>query len=93
MPPWAPGQSGNPSGRPKNTLKDYTRRKLAKMTDEEKEKFLLDINKIDQWEMGEGKAPQDLNLGSNPDLPFRIIIEKDIEKDKNGNEGKEDKVI
>ena len=93
MPPWAPGQSGNPSGRPKNTLKDYTRRKLAKMTDEEKEKFLLDINKIDQWEMGEGKAPQDLNVGSNPDLPFRIIIEKDIEKDKNGNEGKEDKVI
>ncbi len=35
-----PGVSGNPSGRPKGTMKDYLRRKFMEMTEEEKELFL-----------------------------------------------------
>ena len=51
------GQSGNPAGRPPGkTLKDYTREKLAAMTDEEREEFLQGIDKKTMWEMSEGKA-------------------------------------
>lgn len=62
--PWLfqPGQSGNPGGRPKNTLKGYIQRKLDKMTDEEKELWLLEhkVSGIDQWKMGEGNPKQDI---------------------------------
>ena len=33
------------------------------------------------WQMLEGRPPQDLNLGQNPDLPFTIKIEKIDGKD------------
>lgn len=35
-----PGESGNPGGRPSNTMKDYLRRKFMSMSDEEKEQWL-----------------------------------------------------
>ena len=62
-----PGVSGNPSGRPKGTMKDYLSRKFQALSDEEKEKWLID-NKVDgksQIELGEGKARQDTNLTGN----------------------------
>lgn len=71
--PWEPGQSGNPGGRPKNPLKEYTRQKFAKMTDEEKEKFLKKISPETQWKMVEGNPPQDLNVGGQEENPVRII--------------------
>lgn len=51
-----PGVSGNPSGRPKGTLKDYVRKKFMEMSDEEKAEWLKEnkILGIDQWKMGEG---------------------------------------
>ena len=57
-----PGQSGNPSGRPKNSLKSYIAKKLADMSDEEKDKWLKD-NKIGgeiQWKMGEGNPSNEI---------------------------------
>lgn len=62
-----PGVSGNPSGRPKGTMKDYLSRKFQAFSDEEKEKWLVD-NKVDgksQIELGEGKARQDTNISGN----------------------------
>ena len=52
----------NAGGRPKNSLKSYLARKLAGMSDEEKEKWLED-NKIDgklQWTMAEGNPSNEL---------------------------------
>ena len=62
------GVSGNPGGRPKNTLKGYLARKFDKMTDEEKEAWLI-ANKVPadvQWKMAEGNPAQD-NTIANPD--------------------------
>lgn len=59
-----PGVSGNPSGRPKGTMKDYLSRKFQALSDDEKEAWLIK-NKVDgksQIELGEGKARQDTNL-------------------------------
>lgn len=51
-----PGQQSlNPEGRPKGqSLKEYARDKFAKMTEEEKEKFLAKIGVYEQWKMAEG---------------------------------------
>lgn len=60
-----PGQSGNPSGRPKGSMKDYLRRKFMAMSDEEKEAFLKKhkLSGKDMIEFGEGKAKQDVEHG------------------------------
>ena len=68
-----PGMSGNPSGRPKGTLKDHVRIKFMEMTPEEKDKWLTDnhITGMDQWKMGEGLPKQD--LGISGELTSKII--------------------
>ncbi len=53
------GVSGNPNGRPKDTLKDYLRRKFSEMTEEEKEEFLKNIPYELQWQMAEGRPSQE----------------------------------
>ena len=52
----------NPGGEPKNSLKSYVARKLAGLTDEEKEAWLAEhkITGIDQWKMGEGNPSNEL---------------------------------
>lgn len=60
------GVSGNPNGRPKGSIKDYLRQKLAEMTNDEKEKFLKTVPAEVQWKMAEGnpetKIDSDVNL-------------------------------
>ena len=65
------GQSGNPGGRPKNTLKEYAKLKLANMTEEEREEFLSGIDKKTIWEMSEGKPKQDTEISG--ELITKII--------------------
>jgi|GEM_PF-2503277 len=69
---FAKGFSGNPSGRPKGTLKDYVRQKFVLMSNEEKEEFLKNITPEMQWRMGEGNPKQDTEMGGE------IIIHKPI---------------
>lgn len=61
-----PGVSGNPSGRPKNTLKDYLRQKFNNMTDEEKEAWLIthDVPADVQWKMAEGNPANATDITS-----------------------------
>lgn len=69
-----PGQSGNPSGRPKNTLKDYVRQKFMSMGDDEKENFLKGIAKIDQWKMSEGNPAQESDITSGGEKITPILV-------------------
>ncbi len=58
------GQSGNPMGRPQgSSLKERAKKYLAGLTDEEAVEFFEGMNKKDVWEMAEGKARQDTELG------------------------------
>ncbi len=59
-----PGQSGNPGGRPKGTLKDFVRQMFIEMSEEEKTKWLKanKVNAIDIWKMGEGLPKQDVDF-------------------------------
>lgn len=59
-----PGTSGNPGGRPKNTMKSYLSKKFLEMSDMEKEAFLIEhgVSGKDQIEFGEGKPKQDVEM-------------------------------
>ena len=53
------GISGNLKGRPKGqSLKEYDREKFAKMSDEEKEKFLSKVAALERYKMAEGQPHQ-----------------------------------
>lgn len=68
------GQSGNPGGRPKNTLKEYSKQKLAEMTVEEREEFLSGIDKRIIWEMAEGKAEAKTDVTTNGESLNPILV-------------------
>lgn len=90
--PWLykKGQSGNPAGRPKGTfsLKEYIKKKLSAMTDEEREEFLEGIDKKVIWEMGEGKAEAKTDITSNGQtivLPTEIFNKHAIDQSTSSN--------
>ena len=65
-----PGVSGNPGGRPKNTLKGYLARKFNDMTPEEMEAWLKE-HKIPgevMWKMAEGNPKQDTDVTLNKSM-------------------------
>lgn len=78
---WKKGQSGNPNGRPKGSLKDYVKRKLAEMPEEEKEQFLKSINPELVWRMAEGNPATETEHKGELKvqiLPSEIISKNEI---------------
>ena len=73
-----PGFSGNPSGRPKGTLKDYVRRYFMEMSDEDKAEWLVrnKINPIDIWKMGEGNPKQDTEIDATISGPGILRLDE-----------------
>lgn len=68
-----PGVSGNPGGRPKGTMKGYLSKKFMEMSDEDKERFLIEhsVSGKDQIEFGEGKPKQDVEVSG--ELTSKVI--------------------
>ena len=62
----------NVGGRPKNSLKSYVAKKLAEMSDKEKDKYLRSIAKDFQWKMGEG------NPHSTEDSKVELTLPKPL---------------
>jgi len=72
------GVSGNPEGRPKGaiSMKEYAKRYLERMPEEDRVEFLNSLDHRIIWEMGEGKAKQDLDIQGEM---VSKIIKLDIE--------------
>lgn len=85
-----PGQSGNPSGRPKGavSLKEYAKKMLHELDEEGRMEFMKGLDKKVIWEMAEGKpeGKTDITTGGNPinteltDEQFDRIIRTRAEK-------------
>ncbi len=77
--PWQfkPGVSGNLSGRPKGvvSLKEYAKRMIQEMNDEEKLEFMKGIDKDFIWEMSEGRAQSNTDITTDG-KPLSINIIK-----------------
>ena len=59
------GVSGNPTGRPKGTMKDYLRRKMIDMADSEKEDFLKTVSHEIQIRLAEGNPDTKTDITSD----------------------------
>ena len=68
------GISGNSSGRPKGTIKDYLRRRFMDMPDEEKEQFLKSVSHDMQIRLAEGN-PQN-NIEHSGKLTISQVLDE-----------------
>jgi hypothetical protein len=69
------GQSGNPAGRPPtSTLKEFARKYLAGLTDEERIEFFEGIDKKVIWEMAEGKPETKSDITTNGESINPVLI-------------------
>lgn len=53
---------GNAGGRPRNPLKDFSRKDFEKWSDKKKLAFLAKVSAIDRWKMTEGNPDSDVNV-------------------------------
>ena len=88
------GQSGNPLGRYMGgkSGKERVKAIISKMTDEEFEDWLEGLNKLDIWQMGEGRPDTAADITSKGErimyLPSEIMEKNDITPDtKPSSEG------
>lgn len=85
---WKKGQSGNLKGRPKGkTMKEWAKDYLSRMTDEERDEFMLGIPKENIWRMAEGnpETKTDVTSGGLPLILPSTLIEKHDTAPNSGN--------
>lgn len=86
-----PGVSGNPSGRPKDTLKAFIAKELREMSDDEKREWLKthNISGLDQWKMGEGNPQNNVEVKGNLTIS-QVLDELEDERPSTQGQGMED---
>jgi len=77
-----PGQSGNPSGRPKGGLKEHDRRKFSEMSAEDKDKFLATLSPEVRYKMAEGNPHQTTDEKHEVRV---VVVPKEIDELLNEN--------
>ena len=75
--PWLfqKGNRANPGGRPKGSisLKEYARRYLQEMSDEEKLEFMKGLDKVDIWKLAEGNPHSTSDNKTELTIPQPIL--------------------
>ena len=69
------GFTGNPGGRPRNPLKEFSLKQFEDWTDAQKKAFLKRVSPIDRWKMTEGNPSNDVEISGE-------IISKVIKLDE-----------
>jgi len=85
--PWQfkKGQSGNPAGRtPGPSLKEYAKKYLATLTEEERLQYMEGLDKKVIWEMAEGKPENKTDVTSNGET-INIIMPSEVVERIDGN--------
>lgn len=83
---WKKGQSGNPAGRPKGfSLKEWTRERLAAMTDEERDEFLEGIPKSEVWKMSEGNPATAVENNIKGEMVTTLLVKFIENEPSSGN--------
>lgn len=59
---WQKGQSGNPGGRPKKTMKVFAREFLESMNEADRIAYFSHLDPMDVWKMAEGNPKQDTDI-------------------------------
>ena len=68
------GNHANDAGRPTgSTLKEYQATKFRAMSDEDKEKYLVDIGAGEKWRMSEGNPAQTTEAKVEITLPTPLL--------------------
>lgn len=72
------GVSGNPGGRPVNSMKSYVAKKLAEMSDEEKEVWLKEhkVSGETKWKMAEGNPANATELSGSVEISKIVSIDE-----------------
>lgn len=82
---WQKGQSGNPGGRPKKTMKVFAREFLESMSEEARIEYFSKIEPDIVWRMAEGNPATNTDITSGGDkilvMPAELI-------NKNGTDTK-----
>lgn len=92
---WQKGQSGNPNGsKTGKRMKTFAKEMFEKMDDEEKAKFLAELDPDFVWRMAEGNPETSTDITSKGEKittnPIVDTIAKDYEKQLNDLEDKKE---
>jgi len=78
---WQKGQSGNPGGRPKKTMKVFAREFLESMSEEDRIEYFSTLNPEVVWKMAEGNPATNTDITSGGEkiliMPAELINKND----------------
>ena len=86
---WVKGQSGNPGGRPKKSMKDFAREFLSQMSEEDRVEYFKSVSPETVWKMAEGNPHQDNRMEHTGEvhMHFDEVFDETSPSSKTDNKG------